>query len=301
MCFDEEHVATGLQEFLEIRSSLQVLSELVIPEFQLTSFIKSHSQEHIDEDNCSIPFSLFKVGKLHSFCNPLHDFIFNRNGGRDALLSDYRGSLMEKWYQAPDPDSRFAQRNQFMGKIVEFHTAHFLEEVYGWNVLNMEAFTKGPCPDVLLQDVLNEVQLAVSVKTLFRSPEIFRLFRSHTSNTLPSSVFMSPYAPVNYLFYRICEGAWGLEGWRDYKRVLVINLTEMLRFNQRLDLDWLDFDNLRFIHPDESLHDFWATRARERNQAAETLARMSDHVDGILICHVSPTFDIKPIRTHWYR
>jgi hypothetical protein len=112
---------------------------------------------------------------------------------------------------------------------------------------------------------------------------------------------MSLYAPVNYLLYRICEAAWSLERWEDSKRIVIMNIMEMLRFHERLGLSWLDFDNLRFLYPDEGLGDFWAKIGQERRRAEDTLAHMRDHVDGIVICHVSPGFDIKPLRSHWYR
>lgn len=143
--------------------------------------------------------------------------------------------------------------------------------------------------------------IAATVKTICRDEDIFDLSLSPSPIRRRRSVFLSPYAPFNYLLFRICEAAWSLSSWSSGKRLVVINLMESLRFHQRLSEDWLDFKNLRFIYPEVGLRDFWATRGTERNRAEDTLAHMSDHVDGIAICHISQGFSIKSIDEYWYR
>jgi hypothetical protein len=287
--------------FLLARSKSQVLREVLLPEGQLASFVESHSQEQDIASRCSVPFLAYKNNELDAFCAPLHDLIFARRGGAASLTHQYRTSLVEKWYAGPYPHSRFNRFRRYVGQLMEFHVACFMETAFGWQVHQMEAFSREPCPDIVLQSDEVGTRIAASVKTLCRDEDIFDLSLSPAPVRRRRSVFMSPYAPLNYLLFRICEAAWGLSNQSSYKRLVVINLMEMLRFHGRLGEDWLDFDNLRFIYPDEGLEDFWATRAEKRERAAETLAHMSDHIEGILICHVSPGFIIKPIRIHWYR
>lgn len=287
--------------FLIARSGCQVLREVLVPESQLASFVEFHSQEQDIASHCSVPFLAYKNNELDAFCAPLHDLIFTRRCGAASLTHQYRTSLVEKWYEGPYPHSRFNRFRRYVGQLMEFHVACFLETAFGWQVHQMEAFSGEPCPDVVLQSDEVGTRIAASVKTLCRDEDIFDLSLSPAPVRRRGSVFMSPYAPFNYLLFRICEAAWGLSNQSSYKRLVVINLMEMLRFNGRLGADWLDFDNLRFIYPDEGLEDFWAKIGQERRRAEDTLAHMRDHVDGIVICHLCPGFDIQPSRVHRYR
>lgn len=290
-----------LDSFLVARNDSPTLREVLIPECQLAAFIDFHSQDPDIASHCSVPFLAHRNDELATFCAPLQDLIFTRRGGADSLTHQYRTALVENWYAGAYPHTRFKRFGRYVGKLMEFHVATFLERAFGWQVLQMEAFSRDACPDVVLQGDKTTKPIAASVKTICRDEDIFDLSLTPAPIRRRGSVFLSPYAPFNYLLFRICEAAWSLSSWSSGKRLVVINLMESLRFHQRLRDDWLDFKNLRFIYPEVGLPDFWATRGTERNRAEDTLAHMSDHVDGIVICHLCPGFDIQPIRVHRYR
>jgi hypothetical protein len=297
--FDEQKwLNEELEQFLIARDSNTVVKELFVPDSTLEDFRKFHLTWDDKAYHRAVSFIARKNGVLDDLCERI---VFDQKGGPEKLTKQYRKDLIETWYNSDDFNRRQSRCNKFMGKVLEFHAAEFLQSFYGWRLVDMEAFASGTnIPDVSLESSSND-QIAVSCKTLCQSPEVFDLNIQAGSNNGVSVGWLSIYSPVDYLLYRICEGIWSLERFNGNRRVVVVPLLHEANFKLQLNDNWLDFSDPQFLNRDAQLDNFWATRQNERAKAQQTLDKIADHIDGIVICSIGNNYEFSVCKEHWYR
>jgi len=300
--FDEQKwLQDELEQFLLARESSLVVKELFVPDSTLEEFKKFHLVWDDKAFHRSVSFIARKNDSLDGLCGPVQRIVFDLKGGSSQLTKQYRKDLVETWYTADDYGKRQSRCNKFMGKVLEFHAAEFIRDYYGWTLEDMEAFKKNTeLPDILLSSG-SEQKIAASCKTLCQSPEVFDLNIQAGANNGVSVGWLSIYSPIDYLLYRICEGAWSLESFDDYRKIVVVPLLHAANFKLQLDDNWIDFSHLQFLNRDAQLNRFWANKQKERERAYETLNHMENHVDGIVICSIGNQFELSICREHWFR
>ena len=301
--FDEKKwVEEELANFLRARDTNSVVKQLFVPDSSLDQFRQFHLTWDDKAYHRAVSFIANKRGELTALCDPLEEMIFNRRGGAVTLTKQYTKDLEETWYRAVQPEQRQARCNKFMGKVLEFHAASFSEQHYGWQVEEMEAFQKDsvPLPDILAKQK-GANTIAIACKTLCQSPEIFGLTVQAAENNGVYRGWISVYSPIDYLLFRICEGAWSLAQFSDRFRVVMVPLLHAANFKLQLDDNWINFSRLRFLDNDNQMFQFWQTRKEARQKAEVTLAQMSQCVDGIVICEIGDGYKFSVCKEHWYR
>ncbi len=300
--FDEKQwLEEELASFMRARDTSPVVKQLFVPDSSLPKFQDFHLKWDEKAFHRAVSFVANKRGNLDALCRPLQDIIFDRFGGVAALTKQYRKDLEETWYRADEHGQRQARCNKFMGKVLEFHAAAFVERHYGWQTESMEAFQVSVLsPDVLCSTNSNE-KIAIACKSLCQSPEVFDLTVQAGSNNGVSVGWLSIYSPIDYLLFRICEGAWSLKQFADGYRIVMVPLLHAANFKLQLDDNWIDFSDLQFLNRDAQMVEFWRTRQAERDRAVETLRTMSGHVDGIVICDIGNDFEFTVCKEHWFR
>lgn len=299
--FDEQKwLKEELASFLSAREGNPVVKNLFVPDSSLEAFKAFHLRWDDKAYHRAVSFIANKRGELPALCNPLQDIIFNRRGGEAALTKQYRKDLAETWYNSDQYESRQTRCNKFMGKVLEFHAASFLEQHYKWNLEDMEAFQKDdPLPDILATTVSRR-KVAISCKSLCQSPEVFNLNVQAAANDGVSCGWLSIYSPIDYLLFRICEGAWSLAPFTDHLRVVVIPLLHAANFRLQLDDNWIDFCDPHFLDRDGQMMQFWQTRSADRQRAERTLTELSQQIDGIVICEIGDGYRFDVCKEHWY-
>jgi hypothetical protein len=270
----EDYARKRVEAFLSIRSNRPVLRELLAPSSVLDSFQEFHVKWDDEAAHCSVLLLAYEKQRLDSFCFPLEELIFNRRGGVSALTPQYQADLKEDWYLGKDAKRREARCNKFLGKFYEFHAALALENHFGWQLTDMEAFTQKSAPtpraDFTFTPQVGET-IAVSCKTLCQSPEMFDLNCNALANNGVSVSWISPYAPVDYLELRIREAVEGLQQFDNQRRVVLIQLLHPENFKLQLEDNWVDISNLC----------------------------SENDVDGIVISSAGG-FELEIIKEHWF-
>ena len=273
--FWREHITPIIEAFLEFRKSDPVLRDLLIPDSSVESFKQFHLNWDDDAAHCSVPFLAYKKKTLEGLCAPLEEIIFNRRRGVEALTSQYKSDLKEDWYLSSDANKRQARCNKFLGKFFEFHAAYSLESHFGWQLVDMEAFKHSDAsidrPDFMFRTDSGET-VAVSCKTLCQSPEVFDLNQQALANDGVAVGWMSPYAPINYLQFRINEAVKGLQKFDGKRKVALIQLMHPENFKLQLDDNWIDISE----------------------------ADRHGEVDGVIISTVD-TLKLSINKQHWWR
>ena len=300
--FDEKKwLEDELEQFMLARQSRPVINQIMVPDSSLEKFKNFHLAWDDKAFHRSVPFMANKRGVIDGLCGPLQRIIFDLRGGPSALSKQYQSDLKETWYLADDFNKRRDQCNKFMGKVLEFHTAEFVQNHYGWKLVYMEAFKKQTAlPDILCSTKSNEA-VAVSCKVLCESPEVFDLNIQAIANNGALSGWLSIYTPIDYLLYRICESAWGLQEFKDARKVIVVLLVYSANFKLQPDDNWIDFSDLRFMDRDSQLAQFWDTQKEKKKEAVETLKNLSTFVDGVVICSIGDGYQLSICKEHWYR
>jgi hypothetical protein len=305
--FQPQILEEELWSFLKVRDRNPVIRDLFIPEAILEEFKRFHRKYDEVAFHRSILLLAHQNDELAKLCSPLHTIIFDRWGG-ERLSKQYRKDLVENWYLANDPRRRFERSKMFMGKVLEFHTAVFLEKHHKWLLNDMEAFHEEKSGSDILFTSEQGRQVAVSCKSPGQHPQIFDLsLEALADKDGCSSAWLSMYSTADYLLYLIATAANDIQAPQGGRRLVVISLMNPENFKIQLRDNWIDFSRPKFLNldtqfdEDSDMAQFWKSQSMTREKAVETARELPNLVDGIVILAVARKYRISVLLEHWYR
>ena len=287
----------AIDAFLAHRERRPLLRDILLPESALEVFLRFHKNWDEEAAHRSLLLLAHENDELDGLCRPLEKFIYDWKGGPDALTPQYRSDLVESWYDEQDADRRQKRFNKLQGKVFEFHVASFFQSLK-WQVTGMEAFSGPSCADI--ECLKGETTISLSCKTLCQSPEMFQLSRDAVENNGVAVHWVPVYGQLDYLLFRLTEGAWSLRLSHSDRKVVVLVLVHEENFHWQLGENWIDFDNPMFFDKDQSLTSFWEKHPEKRKQAEELFPQLPTLISGIIILQVGENFALSVTKQHWY-
>jgi hypothetical protein len=196
--------------------------------------------------------------------------------------------LSERWMYYDDPLERHHKCKIFRGRIAELQCAAWLETL-NWAVTDLEALREGP--DIVatspeLRDVAVEVKFIGTEDDDFKS-----ILRSLAGQ--PAARFASAYSGVNYLLFRIYEGAKQLARSYSAKQRMVVAIVDALGwegFELQLENEWINWKEPKFLGADPGWEKFLESQRQRYPPVLDDLPSTIGGLDRIWIVRQSSGF-----------
>jgi hypothetical protein len=141
-------------------------------------------------------------GSLGRVTSPIHRYLLQSEMVRTDARKQYTKDLQETWLGDLELLERHRKWRMFHGRVAELQFAEWLEE-HSYTITGLEALREGPDVEAVSRNGLNctfEVKFIGS-----ENADLEMLVKSIKGE--PSGDFVSPYAAINYLTFRVYEAA----------------------------------------------------------------------------------------------
>jgi hypothetical protein len=291
---DVEHIreADGripLEEFGDLRDKCLALLEILIPDETWPQFREWHTLPDDAASHSSVILLAFRRGYLPRLTGPVHRYLMSPAGILPSVSKQYVKDLRERWMFDADPVERNRLSRIFRGRLIELQFASWLES-QSHRIVGMEATRKGPDIETLSES--GEAN-AFEVKFFGMEDGDFRvLLRS--MGGYPAGGAVSPYQAINYLLFRVYEAARQLRATSGRKTaVVVIDELSWFRFDMQLRGNWIDWENPRFIAPDDHWNQFLSLQQRRYPDLPNDLVHMIRGIDSVKIFRQNAAFEFR--------
>lgn len=184
-----------------IRTGCPALHSLFLPDETWEDFKAWHQELDHVASHRSMLLALER-GHLARLTGPIHRYLIQNGAPHPALRRQYAKSLREKWMFYEDLLERHRKSRSFTGLIVELLVAEWLETL-GWTITGLEAFREGP--DIEARTG-SDAATAFEIKAIGTEDFDFEMMLRSLAQDA-SAGFVSPYAAMNYLLFRVYEAA----------------------------------------------------------------------------------------------
>jgi hypothetical protein len=226
----------AIGDFTELLEQCPAL-RILVP-FDLTDKYADFLVEPTDSaHHAPVGYLAFRRGHLARLTGPIHEFCLNGPHIRPSLTSQYRKDLAETWILASDVQKRFERARIFKGRLAELlFAAHLIES--GWRIRDLEAWGSG----VDIEACVAEEVTMFEVKHLGVDQITFDLTCAALESGGAAVNSIGVYSPVDYLVFRVYQGARQLLNKPQPKIVAVILDDYAQNYEIPLRENWVDWN-----------------------------------------------------------
>jgi len=275
-----------IASFSEIRTGCPALREVLLPDSIWTEF-----QDWCDRPNDiaahqSVLLLAHQRGCLGQVTSPIHRYFLASGTVRSEVRKQYLKDRKETWLREYNPLERHRKWRIFHGRLAELQFAEWLEE-QSYTITGLEALRQGPDIEVVSP---SGHKAAFEIKFIGSEDADFEMqVKSLAGET--SWDFVSPYAALNYLTFRVYEDAKQLQRARTKRTaVLIVDDMAWLRFDLQLKNRWIDWTDPKFVGTDGGWEMFITQQYGNYPELPDDLAETIRAIDSIWIVRQSSEF-----------
>jgi hypothetical protein len=275
-----------IASFSEARARCPALRKILVPDSIWQEF--QGWCDRLDETAVqqSVLLIAHQRGSLGRVTSPIHRYLLQSETVRADARKQYTEDLQETWLGDLELLERHRKWKMFHGRVAELQFAERLEE-HSYTITGLEALREGPDVESVSP---NGLRGEFEVKFIGSQDAEFEM-QVKSIKGERSGDFVSPYAAINYLTFRVYEAAKQLQrAGTNGTVVLIIDEIAWPRFELQLKERWIDWTRARFVGTD-GWDKFLARQHKEYPGLPDDLAETIRTINSIWILRQSSEFE----------
>jgi len=274
-----------VQAFSRVRHGCVALRELLAPVDAWSLIVQDAEAPFNAAMQRSYLLVAYQRGVLPRITGPIHRFLCDGPKVHSGLTRQYQRDLAERWLGEVDLSARHERFRRFFGKIVEIQIADWLSND-GWRVLGLEAL--GAEADIVAERP-ESGSWVVDIKYIGQETSEFDRTVEALSSGEAAVGSGTLYGSINYLLFRVFEGARDLSASSSRKLcVVVIDALAWPSFEMALLHGWVDWAEPAFVPTEEVDWNRFLEEQRKRVDNLDADVRVKVlKIDGLMVMCMS--------------